>query len=111
MGRPPFLNAHLRGEPVGVKLPFGGLYGVVGFLMQDDGIDFMDDAFLDPWPTRHANHHLSGIPQFDGPLISLNGCKFYALDGDEADGWRSMFRTKDTAEVRRAAEVRLKELF
>jgi hypothetical protein len=106
----PFKETYLHGEPVGVWLPGGGLYGVVGFLVPEDGISYMDDAYLDCMPTRHADHHLQGTPRLEGAEILLNGHCFHPLEGEAASQWRAMFGGRDVALVRHAAEEHLRRI-
>jgi hypothetical protein len=105
-----FLEAYQRGEPVGVRLPSGGLYGIVGFVLHPDGISFMDDAFLDDMPTRHPNHHLSGSPVWDGSDLVLSDHRFQVLQGHDAERWRMMLVAWCAGHLRRRAEQRLREL-
>ena len=110
VSRRDFIEAYERGDPVGVTLPGGGLYGIVGFVMHETGISFMDDACLDDMPTRHADHHLSGTPAFAGPDIFLQSHRFHALEGEPVIRSRRMFRPRSVEEARKQAEKRLREL-
>lgn len=106
-----FFDAYTDGEPVEVRLPDGSTRIVLGFVLRDNGISWMDDACLEEMPTRHADHHLHGTSKFENGMIELEGHRFSAVeDFERALAWRRMMKGRDVRVLRKHAEARLVQL-
>lgn len=107
----PLIQAYRGGVPIGVVLPSGSKLIVLGIILDEAGLVFMDDGFLDPLPGHFPNHRLTGPCEMDGENLWCGGHRFMLLsDPGELACWNTLNEGHSAVDVRVRAERALLQM-
>ena len=99
-------------------MPGGSRSLVLGYVQFNGFIGWMDDSYLDTFPTRPAVHFIDGTPKEKGDALILAGFKFKEVeqgDSQAIKAWHEVLAQTDILplqddtewEIRRAAAHKL----